>query len=81
MKDRLTYDEENENFVDYTSNKIPFVSKLCFWDETIKEDLNEYYLEIEEIYILFKNYYGITNKNNDINENSIVNIIKHFYLK
>lgn len=80
LKARLTYDEENENFIDYTSNKIPFVSKFInFWDETIKEDLNEYYLEIEEIYILFKNYYGITNKTNDVNESSIVNIIKHFY--
>ena len=80
LKQSLSYDEENENFVDYTSNKIPFVSKFInFWDETIKEDQNEYYLEIEEIYILFKNYYGITNKNNDINENTIVNIIKHFY--
>lgn len=80
LKDRLSYDEENENFIDYTSIKIPFVSKFInFWDESIKDDHNEYYLEIEEIYVLFKNYYGISNKNNDINENSIVNIIKHFY--
>lgn len=80
LKSRLKYNEEKEGFIDYTSIKIPFVSKfLVFWDETIKEDTNEYYLEIDEICILFKNYSGISYKNNDINDLSLINIIKHFY--
>ena len=80
LKSRLKYNEEKEGFCDYTSIKIPFVSKfLFFWDETIKEDTNEYYLEIDEICILFKNYSGISYKNNDINDLSLINIIKHFY--
>lgn len=80
LKSKLKYNEEKEGFLDYTSTKIPFVSKfLVFWDETIKEDTNEYYLEIDEISILFKNYSGISYKNNDINDLSLINIIKHFY--
>ena len=80
LKNTLKYDPESENFIDYTSNKIPFVSKfLNFWDDTIIEDLDEYYLEIDEIYILFKNYCGFNNKSIDINDNSILNLIRHFY--
>jgi hypothetical protein len=80
LKSKLKYNEEKEGFLDYTSTKIPFVSKfLFFWDETITEDTNEYYLEIDEICILFKNYTGISYKNNDINDLSLINIIKHFY--
>ena len=80
LKSKLKYNEEKDGFIDYTSIKIPFVSKfLNFWDETIKEDTNEYYLEIDEIRILFKNYSGISYKNTDINDLSLINIIKHFY--
>jgi hypothetical protein len=80
LKKILKYDEESENFIDCTSNKIPFVSKfLNFWDETIVDDPHEYYIEIDEICILFKNYTGLNNKNIYINEESILNIIKHFY--
>ena len=79
LKNRLKYEPESENFIDYTSNKIPFVSKfLNFWNDTIIEDPHEYYLEVDEICILFKNYCGF-NKNIDINEISILNIIRHFY--
>ena len=80
LKTRLKYDIEEENFINYTSIKIPFVSKFIhFWDDTTIEDLNEYYLEIDEICILFKNYCGINSKHIDINDNSILNLIKHFY--
>lgn len=80
LKTRLKYDIEEENFINYTSIKIPFVSKFIhFWDDTVIEDLNEYYLEIDEICILFKNYCGINSKHIDINDNSILNLIKHFY--
>lgn len=79
LKNSLKHDN-NENFIDYTSNKIPFVSKfLDFWEETIVEDPHEYYLELDEICILFKNYCGLNNKTIDINENSILNLIRHFY--
>ena len=78
LKSKIKYDPESENFIDCTSNKIPFVSRfLNFWDETIIEDLQEYYLEIDEICILFKNYFN--NKNININENLILNLIRHFY--
>lgn len=81
FKIHLKYDEEGENFLEYTSNKIPFISKFInFWDDTIIDDPNEYYIEIDEICTLFKNYCGLQNsKNIDINDNSILNVIKHFY--
>ena len=69
LKSKLKYNEEKDGFIDYTSIKIPFVSKfLNFWDE-----------KIDEIRILFKNYSGISYKNTDINDLSLINIIKHFY--
>jgi len=77
IKTLLKYDEENESFIDYTSNQLPIVSNfLTFWDENIYEDQNEYYLEVEEIYTLFK---LSQNKYIDINENIILNLIRHFY--
>lgn len=80
LKTKLTFNDEKDGFIDLTSTKIPFVSKfLNFWDETMKEDSNEYYLEIDEICILFKNYSNISYKNTDINDLSLINIIKHFY--
>jgi hypothetical protein len=80
LKTKVTFNDEKDGFIDCTSTKIPFVSKfLNFWDETMKEDSNEYYLEIDEICILFKNYSNISYKNTDINDLSLLNIIKHFY--
>tara|TARA_Y100000591_G_C21854244_1_gene713929 strand:+ start:10463 stop:11971 length:1509 start_codon:yes stop_codon:yes gene_type:complete len=77
IKTQLKYDEENESFIDYTSNQLPIVSNfLTFWDENIYENQNEYYLEVEEIYTLFK---LSQNKSIDINENIILNLIRHFY--
>jgi len=79
LKQKLKYDEINDKYIGYTSLDLPIVSNFIkFWDESIKEDNSEYYLEIEEICILFKLW--LSNKSTfEINESNIINIIKHFY--
>jgi hypothetical protein len=77
LKTFLQYDETNDCFIDCTSLSIPFVSNFVkFWDENIKEDITEYYLEVDEICILFKQFLG---KNQDVNETTIKHLIRHFY--
>jgi hypothetical protein len=77
LKILLHYDETNDCFIDCTSLSIPFVSNFVkFWDENIKEDITEYYLEIDEICILFKQFLG---KNQDVNESTVKHLIRHFY--
>ena len=77
LKNQLKYDETKDCFIDCTSINIPFVSNFVkFWDEHIKEDISEYYLEIDEICILFKQFLG---KTQDVNETTITDLIKHFY--
>ena len=77
FKNKITYNEQDDTFQNYTSLGLPLVSNFIkFWDETIKEDDNEYYLEIDEICILFKQW---GKKNQPINETKLINLIKHFY--
>lgn len=77
LKNKLEYNELEDIFYGYTSLGLPLVSSFVkFWEETIKEDINEYYLEIDEICILFKQWNG---KNLVIKENTLINLIKHFY--
>ena len=57
FKNKITYNEQNDTFQNYTSLGLPLVSNFIkFWEETIKEDDNEYYLEIDELCILFKQW-------------------------
>ena len=47
----------DDNFYGYTSLSLPLVSNFVkFWDLSMKEDDSEYYLEIDEICILFKQW-------------------------
>ena len=79
LREKLEFNENEETFTGYTSPSIPFVFNfLKFWEQNIIEDPNEYYLEIDELIILFKQ--SSTFKNNcDINEENIINLINHFY--
>jgi hypothetical protein len=77
LKNKINYDEEKDVFYNYTSLGLPLVSSfLKFWEETIKEDDNEYYLEIDEICVLFKQW---GKKSQIIKENKFINLLKHFY--
>lgn len=79
LKEKLTFNEETDSFYGYTSLGLPLVSNFVkFWDFSMKEDINEYFLEIDEICILFKQ--SLNNKSTlEINESSLLHLIKHFY--
>jgi len=84
LKERLNYNEKDDTFYGYTSPSIPSVSNFIkFWDEHIIEDVDEYFLEIEEINILFKqsssSLYGKASNQSKLTENDLVHLIKHFY--
>ena len=77
LKNKLSYNETDDLFYNYTSIGLPLVSNfLKFWEETIIEDNNEYYLEIDELRTIFKNW---GKKTQIIKEEEFINLIKHFY--
>lgn len=77
LKNKIQYDEEKDIFYNYTSIGLPLVSNFIkFWEETIKIDDNEYYIEIDELCILFKQW---VKKSQVINDYTLINLIKHFY--
>jgi len=77
LKTKLEYNETDDVFHNYTSTYLPLVSNfLKFWEESIIEDNNEYYFEIDELSILFKHW---GNKAKIINDDKIINLIKHFF--
>jgi hypothetical protein len=78
LKSKLTYNEENDLFLNLTSKYLPQISSfLQFWDTYIKIEnnsevsFNEY--EIGELITLFKSV-----NNTSINENDMLKFIKHF---
>ena len=79
LKQKLNYNELEDKYNGYTSLGLPIVSNFIkFWDETMKDNDSEYYLEIEEICILFKSWF--TSKPSfEIKESNIINLIIHFY--
>lgn len=79
LKNKLHYNEYNEAFYGYTSLDLPIVSNFIkFWDSSMKDDIDEYFLEIDEICILFKQY--LRGKCSlEIKDSEILNLIKHFY--
>jgi len=83
IKNVLEFNEYDDHFYGYTSLSLPLVSNFVkFWDSSMKEDIDEYFLEIDEICILFKQWLGKTSLGKtslEIKENSIFNLIKHFY--
>ena len=79
LKEKLNYDEETDRYNGYTSLGLPIVSNFIkFWDETMSENDSEYYLEIDEICILFKLWF-VLKPTVEIKESIIINLIRHFY--
>ena len=77
LKNKITYDENSDTFYNYTSVSLPLVSNfLKFWEETIIEDSTEYYLEVDELCLLFKQW---GKKPQIIKEQRLINLIKHFF--
>jgi hypothetical protein len=81
LKQEITYNEEVDAFVNVTSKHLPFVSNfLQFWNSNIiisEEDGQEY--EIDEIAQLFKRFCENITVNVSISDDSILNVIKHFF--
>jgi len=79
LKEQLDYTECDDSFYGYTSLGLPLVSNFVkFWDLTIEENIDEYFLEIDEICIIFKQWLG-GKSSLDIKDTEILNLIKHFY--
>ena len=79
LKQKLNYNESNDKYIGYTSLGLPIVSNFIkFWDENMKENDSEYYLELEEICILFKLWFSLKPQL-EIKESIIINLIRNFY--
>ena len=77
LKECLNYNEEKEIYNNVFSESLPIVSQFQeFWDKNIIEEEDELGIEISEIKHLFKTNYNLKVK---IQEDFIINIIKHFY--
>lgn len=71
------YNESTEIFSGIYSKFLPKIeSFLDFWDKTMVYDDNDHLLEIEEITILFKRWYGRIIK---INESQVLDIISYYF--
>lgn len=85
LKQKLTYHEESDNYLNITSPQLPLISNFMnFWDETINEnDENDEdtELEIEEIIILFRHWYHLKHlkQSTPINDTLILELIRHFF--
>lgn len=79
IKTLLDFNELDDCFNGYTSLGLPLVSNFVkFWDSSMKENEDEYFLEIDEICILFKLWLG-GKSTHEIKYSNILNLIKHFY--
>jgi hypothetical protein len=78
LKDKYTYDEETDSYLDITSTQLPMVAKFIkFWDTTIIEYDSE--LEVDELLILFKQSVNNGKSCLNMNETLLVDLIHHFY--
>jgi len=78
LKDKYTYDEETDSYLDITSTQLPMVAKFIkFWDTTIIEYDSE--LEVDEVLWLFKQSVNNGKSCLNMNETLLVDLIHHFY--
>lgn len=76
LKESLTYNEDNDQFINCTGIDLPLVqSFISFWEKNIIEDNDEIYIEIEEIIYFFRK----ENKNILIDNIFIKSLISHFF--
>lgn len=76
LKESLTYNEDNDQFINCTGIDLPLVqSFISFWEKNIIEDNDEIYIEIEEIIYFFIK----ENKNILIDNLFIKSLISHFF--
>lgn len=83
FRTKMNYDEEEEVFLNKTSKYLPNVSFfLQFWKENMMElqDDSKYIeYEISELYFLIRKWTKSKKKKFTVNEESLLNMIKHYY--
>jgi len=90
IKERYTYNEENDSFISITSKHLPIQSDFIkFWESTItihNTDNNSIFdneIEIDELCSLFKHWAKLNSEllmsNGNISEENILKILKHFF--
>jgi hypothetical protein len=84
LKERFTYDEASDSFLNIASIYMPLVSIfLDFWEtniviQSVYNEDNEF--EIDELCTLFKKWnYKNKGNNSNISEHNVLKIIEHFY--
>ena len=78
LKDKYSYDEESDSYLDITSSHLPLVSKFIkFWDTSIIEYDSE--LEIDEVVSLFRQWVNNNKSCVNMNETLLIELIHHFY--
>ena len=80
IQQKLNYDEKLDCLINYSSFNLPIVLNFQkFWDEIIFENEEEYFIEIEEIKLIFKSWLNQKKINLTYNEVNLLNIIKYYY--
>ena len=75
-KDKYTYEEETDSYLNITSTQLPVVAKFIkFWSTVTVEYDSE--LEVDELLTLFNS--GKHSINMNMNETLFVDLIRHFY--
>lgn len=76
LRESLTYNEDNDQFINCTGIDMPLVQTfISFWEKNIVEDNDEIYIEIEEIIHFLKK----ENNNILIDNELIKSLINHFF--
>jgi hypothetical protein len=87
LKEKYSYDEESDSFLNVTSKYLPFVSRFIqFWENTITECSNSDFdqeIEIDELCSLFKKWINdndsISFYTGNINEHDILKLLSHYF--
>ena len=93
LKEKFTYEESSDSFINITSKYLPIESDFIkFWETTINTEntsmnFQHFYneLEIDEICSLFKSWVKTSPTNDSflsngtISEENVINILKHFF--
>ena len=82
LKEKLTYYESCDNFMNVTSIHLPLISNFInFWDGNMRDNEEDTELEIEEIIILFRHWYLTTQlkQSISISDTLVLELIRHFF--
>lgn len=78
FKDKLSFDATEDNFLNITSIHLPIVSSFTrFWDLNITYETSQIEYEVDEITILFRQWYKKQPCN--FNDAMVMEILSHFY--